>query len=570
MNLTVEELAIAVDKSEGFVRQHIHRKHLPVQREGRRVTVAYEDAVYWARERGLPIALPYQATVAARGVKDRIARMMVLAWHRKNARPINLFTHMRHRRRAALGPWSGNPDGIWSCQNILSGAVSESEEFRLYSLDTSLEHCQEMIEQTLKNGTLKVNDLEIDYTLERSPRCYFGPRDQRENAEPSFVSPFSNHSAEVTEYWSFEEEPRVRWRELAESQTGYSIPLEERMGFPIERRSDRVGNLVIAGAEDEIECELVARFNNTLVMSVLGDAFQPDAYSAVVWASHSGDNVLRRSVAVTQGETVIGLSSAVDHIGFALYRNIDGRCIDLMEQYLIMEFSLRQNILMGPTLEMYDLKNQTRDQASPGSTRSTIEIKLDSYIDVLDREIRKAVLASRMHQREAVARREDNMARFEPDQFEEAVGYFLLLLSQYSYRDGPIYLADPYFMTPDPRVLKSGLYLKMLDVTVGRSLRILCGGQQNNPPWWSNYPASLTRHFKVRSFVTKEDSPAFHDRYLITPEKEILITHSLNGWSSGGVTLASAPYDVYRTEAEKLWSMDIGSTDLNIDVEEVF
>lgn len=569
MKLTVEELANAVEKSEGFVRQHIHRGHLPVHRKGRKVTVAYEEAVHWARERGLQLALPHQTALAARNVKERTARMMVLAWHRKDVPPINLFTHMRHRRTESLGPWTGNPDGIWSCQKILTGAARESEEFCLYSIDAAFEHCQELVEQILKEGTLKVNDLEIYYALEHSPRQYFAPRDQRGNAEPSFASPFSRYSAEITEYWSFAEEPRVRWSELAESQTVYGVSLEERMGFPIERRSDRVGNLLITGAEDEIECDLIASYNNTLVLSVWGDTFQPAAYTAAVWASHSGDNVLRRSVAVTQGETVISLSSAVDHIGFALYRNIDGRCIDLMDQYLIMELSLKQNILMGPTMEMHDLKSQTRHQVSQGSTRSKIDIKLDSFGDVLDRKIRQAVLANRMHQREAVARREDKMARFEPDQFEEAVDYFLLLLSQFSYRDGPIYLADPYFMTPDPRVLKTGLYLKMLAVAAGRSLRILCGGNQNNQTWWSNYPANLTCHFKVRSFRTKIDSPAFHDRYLITPEKEILITHSLNGWSSGGVTFASAPYDVYRTAAEKLWSLAIGTTDSYVDVEEV-
>ena len=53
MQFTVPELACAVRKSEGFIRQHIHRKHLTAYKEGRNVTVALEEAVRWAQERGL-------------------------------------------------------------------------------------------------------------------------------------------------------------------------------------------------------------------------------------------------------------------------------------------------------------------------------------------------------------------------------------------------------------------------------------------------------------------------------------------------------------------------------------
>ena len=39
MELTVQELALAVGKGEGFIRRHIHRKHLSVRKHARNVTV---------------------------------------------------------------------------------------------------------------------------------------------------------------------------------------------------------------------------------------------------------------------------------------------------------------------------------------------------------------------------------------------------------------------------------------------------------------------------------------------------------------------------------------------------
>ena len=61
----------------------------------------------------------------------------------------------------------------------------------------------------------------------------------------------------------------------------------------------------------------------------------------------------------------------------------------------------------------------------------------------------------------------------------------------------------------------------------------------------------------------------FHDRYLITPEREIIITHSFNGWCEDGVTFISLPYGVYRAEAEQLWSMDLESDTERLFVEEI-
>ena len=103
-------------------------------------------------------------------------------------------------------------------------------------------------------------------------------------------------------------------------------------------------------------------------------------------------------------------------------------------------------------------------------------------------------------------------------------------------------------------------------------MRILCG-QQNANAWLSKYPSILTNHVAVRSFTSKDnrgqDKASFHDRYLITPDKEIIITHSINGWHDQGVTFATLPYEVYRAEAEELWSMNMGHNSNGVYVREV-
>ena len=88
------------------------------------------------------------------------------------------------------------------------------------------------------------------------------------------------------------------------------------------------------------------------------------------------------------------------------------------------------------------------------------------------------------------------------------------------------------------------LYLDMFaTATRHRPLRILCSqkGERNAQPWWSNFPKQITAHVSVRVFRKPDGNRGFHDRYLITPEREILITHSLNGWHKDGVTFARLP-----------------------------
>ena len=146
----------------------------------------------------------------------------------------------------------------------------------------------------------------------------------------------------------------------------------------------------------------------------------------------------------------------------------------------------------------------------------------------------------------------------------------------------PIYLADPYFVRPLQRDAQERMDLKRMDLmkiylnifaaTIGIPLRILCAEEKPDKPlpWWPTRPEWVTAHVRVRSFCSQDGKTVgFHDRFLITPRREIIISNSFNGWHNHGVTFASLPYNVYRTEAERLWSMDVGSTTADLWVSEI-
>ena len=56
---------------------------------------------------------------------------------------------------------------------------------------------------------------------------------------------------------------------------------------------------MIAGAEDEVACELAVGNGRTLRLHVDAEPLLPDAYRATVWASHAGDEVLRQEVTIS-------------------------------------------------------------------------------------------------------------------------------------------------------------------------------------------------------------------------------------------------------------------------------
>ena len=563
MNLTISELARAVGKRETYVRQHVHRKHLTTRRDGRNVFVTLDEAARWASERGLSLDLPLRAAVTAGDAKDRAARLTVLVWHAPGAKPRNLFTLLRHRRRDSLGPWAGKPDEAWTAHDL-------GHELRLLSFDAPFERCRALVDHMLDSGTLETGDLGVRYALEPIPRHHWAFRDDRPAGDASMRSPFSKHSAEIIEYWSLSAEPRQHWLDVLESLQGSPPVGLARLGFPLDRRPDRIGNLVVARAEDAITCDLGRYSDQTLRFRVGADELLPGAYRATVWASHSGDDVLRQDVPVSARGTKIEVASDVDHIGFAVYRQADGQCIDLMETFLIKEISVRMEVESGPTQHLHDPGGRLLHQVTPSRPVSTTKISADSEKTELDVDIRRQWLDRQILEHEAAARRAGNLWRFEDDEFDQAVRQFVHLLRRDADREGPIYLADPYFMDRLRGDEGARLYLDMFAATTGRPLRILCAKLKDDDarPWWSKYPSHLTSHVHVRAF-RKGRKRGFHDRYLITPRHEIVITHSFNGWPTGGVTFVCIPYGVYRAEAELLWSMKTESPDEPLFVREI-
>ena len=506
--------------------------------------------------------------------ENRAARMSVLAWHRADGTATNLFTHIRHRRADGMGPWLAEPDRVWRATTFPSNDVVGWGEIQLHLLDAPLEHCMDLLKDILDRNAITIDGIEVGYAVEQRPRRHRAYRNEMRMDEPSMNSRFSRHSAQVTEFWSLEPEPRSRWREVCESYDprqleGY-LP---GLAFPLDRLSDRVGNLMISGAEDEIVCELVSG-RTQLILDVTtadGTHLPSSAYYATVWAHDSGDVLVHPHLEIAERHTVIDIGSKLDRVGFAVFRRRDGQCIDRWEATLIREINFALNVSSGQTLEIRDRRRGTSNTLSLGDARSTFSVG-DEYASSLDDAIRQEVLGRRSWQRDKDARAEGNLGRFGPDQVEQAIDFFLRLLSDLRRSDGPVYLADRYFMRRDPDHTNERICSSMFERTRGQQLRILTG-LRDPDTWLSRYPSILTDHVAVRSFTEEDEEgrhhPVFHDRYLITPDEEIIITNSINGWHDQGVTFAVLPYGVYRAEAEELWSLNIGDNNNGIHVQEI-
>ena len=587
MNLTIAELASAVDKSEAFVRQHVHRRHLATQKTGRSVYVPLHEAVRWARERGLAFELPSVASLPIEGTKERVARMTVLVTFQPSGPCLNILTLVRHRSPTTVGPWAREPVGNWSRDDLEEG-------FSLFSIDTSLQQCQAMINQILESGKLEVDGLQVFFELHANPRNHRAYRDHRLLSDSPMLSPFSKHSAEVIEYWSFAAEPRKQWLAVLAKHRPNAPEKLAKLGFRLDRYPDRAGNLLVAGAEDSISCDLKAHHDQTLRLQVDTNELLPGYYRAAVWATHSGDAVLRREISVDTRHTTIDLPSDVDHIGFAIHRATDGECIDSMEAYLLKEVKGLMEVSGVPTLHLHDPRRRTVHKVTPSGPVSTINVAFNDDHDDLDRNIRLQWLDRQVYEREAAARREGNFVRFGPGHFADAATHFIGIMRRHSDRPETIYVADPYFL--DKHAIDDGrtrqLYFDFLAATHGRLVRILCAQKFSKAAklWWSQLPTILTSHATIRTFLRRESGentesqpPAgdgvskthrksqagFHDRYLITPNRETLITNSFNGWTKHGVTFSTHIYGVYGAEAEKLWAMEVDSQETILCVEEL-
>ena len=565
MNLTVSELARAVRKNENYVRQHIHRHHLAVRRQGRSVCVPLEEAVKWAGARGLPFTPPKRVRLTFLEEGERVARLTILAWSGQDGRARNLLTLLRHRKRESVGPWSGEPDAVWALQSLGDG-------LSLFSFTASYAECREHLNHILASETLETMGHEIHYDLEDQPRNHWAYRDYRRRSEASIRSPFSMHSAAITEYWSFEDEPHKRWLSLPDPPPARIRSGLRRLGFPLDRCPERVGNLVIAAAEDAITCRLTAHQDQTLRLHVDAKALLPETYRATVWASHSGDEVLRREVPITAGQTTIELVSGVDRTGFAICRDVDGQYVDLVENVANSEALHTVMRGSGPVPRSPGPRSRVPQRVDASRSVSGIPEYPEVTPSRLDRDIRQQWLHRVAYRKEVGARREANLVRFGPGRFDEAARHFLYLISNDSDTAGPIYLADPCFVGHAMADEVAQLFVDMSAAIQRRPLRILCAEREPDeaPPWWARYLRKIRANVTVRTFVNRSDERGcFHDRYLITPAREVLMTNSFNGWNRFGVTFVSLPYGVYRAEAQQLWAMDLDAPASDILVREI-
>ena len=503
----------------------------------------------------------------------RTARMSVLAWYPKDGKTRNLFTHIRHRRSDGMGPWADEPSRVWRTETFPSNETVGRGEVQLHRLDAPLAHCLDLVKDTLDGDVMTIDGLDVCYALAQPPRSHWAYRNLMGMDDHSVNSPFSRHSAKVTEFWSFALEPRDQWRKICESYLPNQLEGHlRRLGFLLDQRLDRVGNLMISGAHDDIDCDLLSQRTHLIlnVNTADGTVLPKNTYYATVWAGDSDDDLVHRHVEIDEQHTIVNIDSELDQIGFAVFRRRDGQCIDRWEIPLVREIIGEINLSTNQTLEIRDQRRGTTNKVSLGGAKSVIKVG-DERSGALDSGIRREVLGRRTWQRDRNARVQGNLGRFEPDQTEEAIDFFLNLLSDVWRSDGPIYLAEPYFMQRDFENTNERIYSSMFARTKGQQLRIL-SGQREPEMWLSRYPSILTDHLVVRSFTRKnskgEDKPAFHDRYLITPDKEIIITHSINGWHDDGVTFAVLPYGVYRAQAEERWSLNIGDNN-GVHVQEI-
>lgn len=560
MHLTIAELAVAVDRTETYIRQHIHRKHLAVVQKGRRVYVNVDEARRWAQARGISFRPPGRIATAMTPMRDRTVRMTVLVWTASDGQPRNLFTLVRYRRKDRMGPWWREPNEDWRIEEL-------ADDLHLLSCDMSGQSCEPIIKHILDSGILNVKGLQVGYDLEANPRRHWAYRDTRPLRETSQVSsPFRNHSAEIREYWSFDPEPQNHWRQVLEQPLHQGQSRLGSLGFPLDLHSDRVGNFMIARAEDGFTCDLIAHHDRTLTLSVEAD--DHESLCGTVWASHSGDEILRRRIAVTAGKTLFALESEVDSIGFAVFRTSDGQCIDLAKT-LLRPGVPNVTVQMATSTHIYDQKGNHLHNVMLSSPPTTTTARANDQASSLDRRIRQQWVDHSLYMSETSARKRGDVARFEPGEWQQAIGYIINVLRSDMDPPCPFYFADPYFLKENAPLDLHKFLLDMSAATANASLRILCGPEGILPKWWPPSPLNATSGVRIRTFTKQDGSAAFHDRYLITPKHEILISNSVNSWNSSEVVFTKLPFGVYRPVAERYWKMKVGRSTKNIYVKEL-
>ena len=546
--LTVNQVAEAVSKSANYVRQHLHRGHLESETEAGQRMISVEALLRWAQARDLKVdpmlvaGLRSPSTEA--DAEPRAARVAVLA-HVDGDRRINLATTIRHRRVDGLGPWAGVAPPKWRKQQ-------PHPSLELWTIEVHDDSWEDMLHEMVR-GVLDIEGRAVEYQLEPLPRRHLLVRDHTRGVGDGLASPFGQ-SADVVERWCLDDALRERWVALRDDVEPDAL---KRLGLKLHRFIDRVGNVLVLSAHDDVSCEIEAGRKGEVVLRVTpAAAFAPGSYRAVVWAHNWDDAVLRREVEVRPGETRIDVGVDVNRVGLALYRTSDGECVDYFDAYTIESVQVDMH-LQGPQLRLQDRKGNEFHRVTP-ATHSALTVQ-PGDVARLTAGIRRLQLQRRADAIEQHARGSGAVVRVGPGRFADAVAQLRRYMME-GGSDEPIYLGDRYLMDKikgGPAQLKG--MLDILNAAGGRPLRILCTNARTAPAWWAQVPAQIRGRAEARCFL-KNNTHAFHDRFLVTARREISISHSLTGWDSGGVTFIGMTAGVYRADVEFLWSLPIGTT----------
>lgn len=161
--------------------------------------------------------------------------------------------------------------------------------------------------------------------------------------------------------------------------------------------------------------------------------------------------------------------------------------------------------------------------------------------------------------------------RFGSGRFDDAVRQFLSFITNDARHAEPVYLADPCFGGDFSEVGFAKLFADLCAAINQQPLRVLSAARRppDGPPWWAHDLGKSRADVRVRSFVNRtSERRCLHDRYLITPAREILMTNSLHRWGRLGVTFVSLPYGTYRAEAERLWGLEPDTPTADVIVRE--
>ena len=368
---------------------------------------------------------------------ERIGRLTVLAWRPQGGLARNLFTLMRHRKREALGPWSREPDAMWTLEEL-------GDELSLLSFNASYEDCREHVDTILASGVLEASGEQIHYVLEDNPRNHWAYRSYRRRPERPYAA-LSRCTARRL--------PSIGVSKTSPTSNGCRCRIRLpggcawHSGALVSRSTDvRSESATSLSRPPKTRSRVDSpRITTDASPSCRSQGAAPRDISR----NRMGKSQRRRSAskggAGQPGQTTIELVSEVDRTGFAVCRDFDGQYVDLVENLPGMEPVHAGRRGDQPSTGIRDPMGHGPQRVHPSRPDAAVAGRL-GRTSRLDRGIRRQWLHRVAHQREAGARRDANLVRFGPGRFAEAARHFLYLISHDSDHPGPIYLADPCFV----------------------------------------------------------------------------------------------------------------------------